>query len=370
MATPGIRRATPEGTRRFAERAAAAPGFFRPWRGHVLSSLGLGSYLGDVGDAENRAYEEAALAALEAGVNVLDTAINYRNQQSERDLGRALQRFGRRDELVVATKGGFLARDAAVPGPARDYIRRTYLESGILSPDDVSGGSHSMAPRYLSDQVARSLRNLQLDAVDVYFVHNPESQLNQGLARDVWEARLRDAFSELERQCDAGRVGVYGVATWDGLRNDADHPGHVSLERLLALAGEARQAVGGPASGHHFGAIELPVNVAMPEAQTSTNQEWHGERRSVLSIAKEADLLVLASASLLQGRLVGHLPPYVRQVLGAANDVEAALEFARSCDGVTTALVGMGNPDHARANAAAMRARAPKPGAVAALLKG
>ena len=87
-------RATPEGTRRFQQRFARdqADHFYRPLAdGTIVSSLGLGTYLGECDDAEDGRYTATVIAALEKGVNLLDTAINYRCQRSERAIGDALR---------------------------------------------------------------------------------------------------------------------------------------------------------------------------------------------------------------------------------------------------------------------------------------
>jgi aryl-alcohol dehydrogenase-like predicted oxidoreductase len=123
-------RATPEGTAGYRARIGVrvADGHFRELRvpaGSLrLSSIGLGTYLGGDDDATDRRYEEAIARALELGCNVLDAAINYRSMRSERSIGRALAAaFAagtlRRDEVVVATKAGFLPFDgeAGAGGP-------------------------------------------------------------------------------------------------------------------------------------------------------------------------------------------------------------------------------------------------------------
>ena len=121
--------------------------------------------------------------AVERGVNVLDTAINYRNQRSERAVGAALAAaIGRgalaRDEVCVTTKGGYLAFDSNVPSDPREYFMTTYVRSGIVQPGDIVG-SHCMTPRYLRDQLDRSRANLGLETIDVYYLHNPETQLDE-----------------------------------------------------------------------------------------------------------------------------------------------------------------------------------------------
>src|SRR5439155_218991 len=123
----------------------------------------------------------------------------------------ALEREGgfTREQMVVCTKGGYIPFDGGAPVDPGQYVRDTYVRTGILQPEDVVGGGHAMTPRYLEDQLGRSLRNLGLAAVDVYYVHNPETQLGS-VPRKEFLARIRPAFEMLERQVPAGRGGQYG----------------------------------------------------------------------------------------------------------------------------------------------------------------
>src|SRR5580765_6916450 len=106
--------ATLEGTRRYAEsfRGRAADGHFREVQGLVLSSIGIGTYLGQPDERTDAAYTAAIVAAVENGINVADAAINYRFQRSERSIGAALQQLAakgfEREEIIVCTKGGYL----------------------------------------------------------------------------------------------------------------------------------------------------------------------------------------------------------------------------------------------------------------------
>ena len=124
-------RATPEGTRRFQKRFAKAQSdhFYRPLAdGTIVSSLGLGTYLGECEDAEDARYTVTVIAALEKGVNILDTAINYRCQRSERAIGDALRPMISsgditREEVVVCTKGGYIPLERTPPGYQRGLSR-------------------------------------------------------------------------------------------------------------------------------------------------------------------------------------------------------------------------------------------------------
>ena len=84
--------ATPDGTAAFAKRhPALAAGHWRPVLGLTLSSFGLGTYLGNADPVTDGRYAAAAARALELGLNVIDTATNYRYQRSERNVGAALK---------------------------------------------------------------------------------------------------------------------------------------------------------------------------------------------------------------------------------------------------------------------------------------
>src|SRR5437588_397299 len=208
--------ATAEGTARYSDRFPQLrdAGHFRqpenvPGAGQLsLSSIGLGTYLGEPDDAADRAYTEAIAAALRSGINVLDTAINYRHQRSERNIGAALQHVIasgelQRNEVMVSTKAGYLSFDGNMPADPRGYFTKEYVESGILDPQQVAGGMHCMAPGYLENQLERSRRNLGIETIDLFYVHNPESQLAE-VRRDVFHQRLKDAFVMLERAVEGG----------------------------------------------------------------------------------------------------------------------------------------------------------------------
>ncbi len=341
-------RATTAGTARYAARFADVldPGHFRDCPAALtLSSLGLGSYLGEPDDATDRCYAEVTGLALRSGVNVLDAAINYRHMRSERSLGRALaaaveQGEVARDEVVVASKAGFIAFDGAVPADPRGWFSRTYLLPGILGKDDVVAGMHAMNPGFLADQLERSLDNLGLETIDVYYLHNPETQRPE-VGPERFRERMRAAFGFLEQQVAAGRIAVYALATWNGLLMPPERPDHLDLAELLGLA---REVVG---EEHHLRVIQLPLNAAMTAAATARVQGG----RTILEAAADAGLVVMASAAIHQGRLAAQRLPALAEP-GLETPAQQALQFARSAPGVTTALVGSRDPRHLRENLA------------------
>ncbi|HEU5251483.1 MAG TPA: aldo/keto reductase [Thermoanaerobaculia bacterium] len=340
-------RATLDGTERFAGRAKAAAGHFREAAGLVLSSIGLGTYLGKEDSATDRGYEESIAVALSSGVNVFDSAINYRGQKSERAIGRALASAfqngaARRDEVFVSTKGGYLPHDSDDRRDPRRFILETFVATGIAPKAEIASGGHCMAPGYLEDQIDRSRRNLGLETIDLYYLHNIESQ-RTSVDRPTFRARLVTAVDTLEKAAALGRIARWGLATWDGLRVPPEHPEHLSLAETLAVAEEVA------GRDHHFAAIQLPVNLAMAQAVAYRSQESADGRRSALSAANELRLAAFGSASLLQGRLAGDLPDEIEAAFpDAAPGAQRALQFSRSSPGMTTALVGVSTPEHAR----------------------
>ena len=341
--------ATPEGTKKYAARFAgrAAEGHFREQQGLWLSSLGIGTYLGEPDERTDQGYTDSIVEAVESGVNVIDSAINYRFQRSERSVGAALAELARRgyarEELVICTKGGFLTPDADMPADAGEYFNREYVETGILREGDVAAGCHSMAPKFIADQLERSRRNLGVETIDVYYLHNPETQLGE-VPREMFNTRLRDAFEFLESAVAAAKIHFYGLATWNAFRQSENAQDFLSLATMESIA---RDVAGG---SHHFRFVQLPCNLGMTEALTRANQPLDGARVPIVGAASKLGITLVASAAMLQGKLSQGLPPFVTSALGMKSDAERAMQFVRSTPGITTALVGMSRVEHVRAN--------------------
>ena len=349
--------ATASGTSRFADRFANAfaPDFYRRTaEGLTLSSIGMGTYLGECDDDEDQRYVDVLTAGVSSGLNVLDTAINYRCQRSERAVGRALRNVldsgaARRDELVVCTKGGYVPLEGAPPNSRSDYdayLDREYFSSSVMSKDDVVAGGHCVRPRFLADQIERSRNNLGVDRIDIFYLHNPEQQLDS-LDRGRFAGSMTDAFGELESQVQSGHICAYGCATWNGFRVPSKSKGHLSLSELVAIANKA----GG--KSHHFRFVQLPVNLALTEAVRAATQDSDGTPISLVDLATQLGISVVASATLMQSQLAKNLPEPVRALFPELEtDAQRAIAFVRSLP-VTTALVGMRSSAHLEENISA-----------------
>jgi len=312
-----------------------------------LSSLGLGTYLGPATDAADAAYIEAASTFAAAGGTVFDTAANYRGGRSERALGSAFKGLSRK-AFFVSTKAGYLPMPEATPDESpRAWFHRVLEGPGILSVEDLVDGCHAMTPRYLAHQLEVSREALGVTTLDLFHLHNPEQQLEH-LGIDAFYAMITRAFEACECFVAAKKIRAYGVATWNGFRLPPDQPGHLSLARLL----EAARSAGG--ADHHFKWIQLPLSLAMPEAFLAPTQRIAGEWLTPLAAAQASGLLVQASASIMQARILRQLPEGFAASLGVATPAQAALQFTRSCPGVTTALCGMGRAAHVAENTPVM----------------
>jgi aryl-alcohol dehydrogenase-like predicted oxidoreductase len=342
---------------RFAERFAAD--HFRALAGGLLaSSIGAGTYLGECDDADDDRYTRTIRAALRNGVNIVDSAINYRCQRSEQAVGAALREAIAddgivRDEVIICTKGGYLPLDGTPPGSRAEYkayVQREFIDPGIIAPGELVVDGHCIAPAYLEHQIDRSRENLGVSTIDLYYLHNPEQQLD-AITPAEFQQRIRRAFETLEQRVINGEIGSYGCATWQGFRVDPSARGYLSLSDLV----EQARAVAGDA--HHFTTVQLPINLGMTEAIRSPTQCLPGGRWvSLVEAAAELGVSVVASATLLQSKLAMGLPQQVRDAFPEqATDAACAIAFVRDIPGVSTALVGMKSERHLQENLRAAR---------------
>lgn len=356
-------RASDAGTARYRHRfdARVVDEFFRATTfGPSTSSVGIGTYLGEANNRDDAAYETAIRAAVGRGINLIDTAINYRGQRSERAIGSAIQQMissgeAAREELIVCSKGGYIPLDREPPATREEYqayVKREFIDQQVVLADEIVAGGHSLAPRFLRYCLAKSRQNLGLRTIDVYYVHNPEQQLGL-VSRDELKQRLRAAFMMLEEAAVRGEIGVYGCATWDSLRVPPDHKAHLALEDVVGIA---RDLAG---EAHHCRVVQLPINLAMPEAARDATQPLDGKLVTALEAAAALGLTVVASATLMQAKLTAGLPVSLQAPFpSCTSDAQRAIEFVRTLPGVTAALVGMRRVEHIEENLGGVRIEA------------
>lgn len=341
--------ATAEGTQVFARSSPAHQANYRTFESLTLSNVGMGTYLGATDGATDAAVEGAVAESVSRGVNVLDTAINYRSQKAERALGRAVSGLveggaATREGLFVSTKGGYVTDDGDVPGDFWEYVREQYVQRGIIGPGDISPGYHCMRISYLEDQLKRSLHNLGMECVDLLYLHNAVEGQRE-MPRPEMHRRLHEIMEWYESQRREGRILYYGLATWDCFRVPPGDPQHLSLEDVVGMAVEA----GGEDHGMRF--VQLPFNLYFDQALRQPTQSLRGGMVSFLEAADALGVGVFTSVPFMQGRL---LLSDVLPELGDDPPSVKSLQFLRSAPGVLAPLVGHKSTAHVAENLGVM----------------
>ncbi|MBT9581792.1 DUF255 domain-containing protein [bacterium] len=253
--------ATVEATSKLAQSRPAA---YRSLgnTGLMVSRLGFGGYRVD---DESPDHEQALLAALEGGINLIDTSSNYTEGGSERLVGGVLRQIPqRRAELVVVTKVGYVQGSNLEVARAREQMGRPYPE--LVQYQE--GCWHCLHPEFLSDQLERCLMRLSLEKIDVMLLHNPEyflldakqkGQTDLVGLRQEFDRRVEEGFRFLEQMVSQGKISFYGVSS-NTFAGSPEAITSVSLARLLELA----QKAGG--EDHHCRVVQVPLNLLESEA--------------------------------------------------------------------------------------------------------
>eukprot|EP00250_Pteridium_aquilinum_P005040 c15199_g1_i1 orf=83-1405(+) len=353
------------GTADYAKKigSAAGAGHFRTLRAGgkvgdlIVSSLGIGTYMGPDSDSVDREYMESITRSLSMGMNVIDCASNYRNMRSELLIGQCLpmaikQGIINRNEVVVCSKAGYLAFDYREDIDPYTYIDDTYIKTELFKREEFVGGCHCLSPAYLKNQVELSRRNMGLETIDIYYIHNPETQLS-AVPRSTVLSRIKGAIGAMEECCSEGKIAMYGIATWNGFRVNASNKQHLPLEEILSYAKD----IGG--ENHHFKVVQAPYNSYLHQAATEPSQPVRGRRMPLLHAAHHLGLSVMTSATINQGNLSKNLNPDVRNKspeLGEQRtDAQAAIQFARTTPGIVTSLIGMRKVMHVEENGVLIR---------------
>ncbi len=345
--------ATKEGTFGYLKKFPKySKDFYRFNGDFFVSSLGLGTFRKEPYREENYTinYKDAVKTALLNGINFIDTAINYRYQVSEQEIGEAIaeliaEKRLSREEIVVTSKAGFIPLEFPFPDPY-EWIEKNLINRGLCARDEIVIDQHCMSPKFLRWSVERSLENLQLKTLDIFMLHNPETQLGY-VDRETLYARIKEAFALFETLVQEGKIRSYGIATWNGFLYEEAHTEYLSIGDIVAIAHE----VGG--AEHHFKYIQSPFNLAKPHAYNFSNQKGpDGKYYTLMQACHGYGLNLIASSSLLQMNLFkGKFDTKVRDALGIGEltDIVAALQFARSGN-VLTALFGAVDPLHVEDN--------------------
>jgi len=290
--------ASSEGTKKFRDIAikkGKAYLHFKEFDDLILSSIGMGTYLGDLSkeddtDIENALYESVKSHA----INVIDSAINYRAMKSEKSIGRSITRLVNdgiisRDEIFVSTKNGYITNDGDYPMlDVWEYIQRMYISTGIIKAEDISSGYNVLKPAYIEKCIERSRFNLKLDTIDLVYVHNAFESWHQDVTKDKFFDMLSKVFEIYEKFRSENKIRYYGMATWTCFRVSEENKEYLSLAEVYNIA----KSIGGIDHGFRF--IQLPYNLAYSEALFLKNQNVGNEKKlTILEAAKKTAVEII-----------------------------------------------------------------------------
>lgn len=345
--------ASAEGTKEFVDRAVRThnivPNHFRQRDGIFLSSIGMGTYLGEPTAHHDELIENAVYDSVKSGaVNVIDTAINYRFMKSEKSIGRALGRLINdnvisRNQVFICTKNGYITNDADYPSvDVMEYIQKMFISTGLIDPADISSGYNILNPNYIARCIDKSLMNMRLNTIDLIYIHNAYESWNEDVSRPDFNKMIADVFRTYEKYRSNNKIRYYGMATWSCFRVPRDSKEYLSLEDMVNIAEE----VGG--KNHGFKFIQLPYNLAYSEALFLKNQNVGSEKDlTILEACRRLNIGVFTSVPLLQSRLLDvKVPDYS----GMTDQVHKLIQIVRSTPSVTAALLGQKNPEHVTKN--------------------
>ena len=282
-----------------------------------LSVIGLGTWVfgGRWGGADDAESEAACHAALDAGVNWIDTADIYGQGRAERIVGKVVRERG--EDVVVATKGG-------VAWEVGDDGLRIWREASA---------------EYLTMSCERSLRALGLDVIDLYQVHWPVA----GVAAQETIGALLDLR-------DAGKIRAIGVSNYElpdleaagaVAQIDSYQPGYHLMRREIedgALSWCRENGAGVIAYGPLAHGL---LTGKMSAATTFGPTDW---RATSELFADEAFADRIA--------VVGELEALARAAGRPGGVAELAVAWVLRRPEVTSAIVGARSAEQALANAA------------------
>jgi len=278
-----------------------------------FGAMPIGGIYGPVDDTVSL---KALHAAIDAGMNFIDTSDAYGAGHSERVVGAFLKERPDRDQILVCTKGG----------------------------NNMVTGVRNFTPDYMRGCVEDSLQRLGVDAIDVYLLHNPSLQNMQE----------RDSFDVLETYKAQGKIKHWGVSV--NTLPECEYavtcgePAVMQMEYNLL-----DQSAAGVFARAHTAGVGVISRVPLVRGLLSGRIDEHatfveGDRRR---------------QSFVPNRLSGMLAKVrqIQDILTASglSLVEAAMRFCVSNPHAAVIIPGIRTPEQARANAAACE---PLPAAV------
>ena len=302
---------------RSAERSPLPCVELRPFgsTGLQVGALGFGAANIGFTDISDANMDRMLRAALELGVNLIDTAAMYGD--SEEKIGRALR--GRRQRYLLSTKCGRCLPPRRSPN---GFFVRAQRKLRRLMGLEEEYESLDWHPRALEWSIHRSLRRLKTDCIDILFLHSCSEETLQ----------KTEVLEVLHRARKSGKV------------------------RFLGYSGERPAALHAIQSGH-FEALQLSINIADQDGIDTVLPLAIRKGMGVIAKRPLANCL-WKSALRPDPVLYPHHQVYWERFRELRYDfllndraAEIGLRFTLSVPGAHTAIAGTTNPEHLLENA-------------------
>lgn len=346
--------ATPKGTTEYMDYAikkGANRSHFKNIENLKLSSVGMGTYLGNLSAQDNDDLEKSLYYSVkEGGINVIDTSINYRSMLSEKCIGRAINRLIEeevidRENVFICTKNGYVTNDGDLSKIDIDnYLELMFLNNNTISRSDLSPSYHIMNPKYISKCIDKSLCNMGINMIDLIYIHNSFESWHDVVDRSTYYEMLSRVFQLYEDFRQKGKINFYGMATWNCFTSKENSKGYLSLKEVVDIAND----VGGSRNGFKF--IQLPFNMYLNEPYTFRNQPTETTNKlTLLEAAQKYGIHVFTSVPLYQGKLLQ--TELDKSPLDSLPTMSLKLlQFARSTPGIAAPLIGQKKTNHTKEN--------------------
>ena len=266
-----------------------------------MGTVVLGTHLGNFSKEDSLKYVEAIKYAVRNGIYSIDGAINYRGMCSERDEGVALAELMNsgiitREEVFISSKAGLLYGDISAKLPPMKYLSEKLENKGISIEDfsEYEGLFQTLNPAFYEIALNKSLENLGLEMIDVYYIHIPEITKLK-LTEDEFYEKMEMLIRWYETKCFEGKIRYYGIAFEFMVEEPFENKWHIEIERIKNIA---RKVSG---EKNHFKYILFEYNIMCDWADTVKSQMIDGVKMTMIEACKALELETVASMPFAMG---------------------------------------------------------------------
>lgn len=271
-----------------------------------ISRIGFGSYRISV---NNNEHSKALSSAINMGCNLIDTASNYSNGESEQLVGKVILENADKN-LFLVTKAGYIQ--------GNDLIKAKNFLNSYSSIKISDSFYYSLNIDFINFQLENSLNRLNRQYIDAFLIHNPEHYFS---VKEFLENKekvysiISDAFSFLEEKVKEGKIRYYGISS-NTLPFSISKLDTLNIEILFNLANAITP-------NHHFKVIQFPFNIKEQDALLTQ----HSDGKSLIQLSNELNLLTISNRPLNCKIPSGALRLAIYQNLEALDEIGDNLLF-------------------------------------------